>query len=54
MVTVEEMIAVVQQYIYQRKGVRVHILINPHPFLFQEELNKLNYAYSIALEWLKK
>jgi diketogulonate reductase-like aldo/keto reductase len=50
MVTVETMCHVVEQYIYQKKGVSVRIQINYHPLFLQDQLNKLNYAYGIALE----
>jgi hypothetical protein len=50
MITVEQMCHVVEQYIYKKKGVSVRIQLNYHPFFIQNELNKLNYAYGIALE----
>lgn len=50
MITVETMCYVVEQYIYRKKGVSVRIQINYHPFFLQDQLNKLNYAYGIALE----
>ena len=53
MITVEEMIAVVEKYIYEKKKVRVHIELRYHPFLIQSDLSKLNYCYGIALDYFK-
>jgi hypothetical protein len=53
MITVEEMIAVVERYILQEKGVRVQIHLIPHPFLFQRHLDMLHYAYNVSLSNLK-
>lgn len=53
MITVEEMIAVVENYIYDKKKVRVHIQLRYHPFYIQSDLNKLNYCYGIALDYFK-
>ena len=50
MITVEEMCHVVEQFIYKKKGVSVRIQINYHPFTLQEQLNKLCYAYHVALD----
>jgi len=51
MITVEEMIAVVQDYIYAKKKVRVAIQLRYHPFLMQSDLSKLNYCYGIAKDY---
>jgi hypothetical protein len=53
MITVEEMIAVVENYIYEKKKVRVAIHLRYHPFLIQSDLSKLNYCYGIALDYFK-
>jgi hypothetical protein len=53
MVTVEEMIAIVQDYIYDKKKVRVRIELRYHPFFIQSDLSKLNYCYGIALDYFK-
>ena len=50
MLKVEEMIEVVENYIYKKKGVRANITINYHPFLLQRHLDMLNYAYHIAID----
>jgi hypothetical protein len=53
MITVEEMIAVVQDYIYDKKKVRVAIQLRYHPFYIHSDLSKLNYCYSVALDYFK-
>jgi DNA-directed RNA polymerase subunit L len=53
MITAEEMIAVVERYILQEKGVRVQIYMIPHPLLFQRQLDMLHYAYNVSLSNLK-
>jgi hypothetical protein len=55
MVTVREMEATVERYIYEKKGANIHINIQQviHPLYIQDQLNKLNYAYTIALEYFK-
>jgi len=50
MITVEHMIATVEQYIYQKKGKRIRIEFRYHPFFIHSDLEKLNYAYGIALD----
>jgi hypothetical protein len=52
-VTLEQMVAVVEDYIFERKRVRVRINMHCHPIFFQDQLNKLNYCYTVALEWNK-
>ncbi len=52
-VALEQMVAVVEDYIFERKRVRVRINMNCHPIFFQDQLNKLNYCYTVALEWNK-
>jgi hypothetical protein len=47
-ISLDEMIAVVQNYIYFKKGVRISIILHPNPFTFQNQLDKLHYAYNIA------
>ena len=54
MITAEEMIAVVENYIYEKKRVRVHIELRNHPFFIQSDLSKLNYCYGVALDYFKK
>ncbi len=54
MIRVEEMIAVVENYIYEKKRVRVHIELRYHPFLIQSDLDKLNYCYGVALDYFNK
>lgn len=50
MVTIEQMCATVEQYIYSKKGRRVRIEFRYHPFFIHRDLEMLNYAYGIALE----
>jgi hypothetical protein len=51
MVTVEEMKRVVEDYIYKRKGRRVNIELRYHPFIIQQDIDKLHYCYNIALDY---
>lgn len=53
MITVEEMVQIVELYIYKRKGVRVQITLPLHPLFFQAHLDMLHYAYNVASDWLK-
>jgi hypothetical protein len=50
MITIEQMIATVEQYIYQKKGIRIRIEFRYHPFFIHSDLEKLNYAYGVALD----
>lgn len=49
MITVEEMMAVVENYIYIKKNVRIKIQLNYHPFTIQREVDMLHYCYNVAL-----
>lgn len=49
MVTVEEMMAVVEDYIFSRRNVRVKIVLSYHPFTIQREVDMLHYCYNVAL-----
>jgi len=49
-ISLDEMIYVVQNYIYFKKGVRINIIIHPNPFTIQNQLDKLHYAYNIATD----
>lgn len=49
MITVEEMMAVVENYIFLKKNVRVKIELNYHPFMIQREVDMLHYCYNVAL-----
>jgi hypothetical protein len=53
MITVEEMIAVVENYIYEKKKVRVRIELRYHPLLIHSDISKLNYCYGVALDYFK-
>lgn len=53
MITTQEMISLVEAYIYDKKKVRVRIELRYHPFLIQSDLSKLNYCYGIALDYFK-
>ncbi len=46
---IETKMAVVEQYIYKKKGVRVKIVFN-NPFMLDQHLRDLDYAYLIAYE----
>jgi hypothetical protein len=48
MITVEEMSALVEKYIYEKRNVRVSIQLRYHPFLLQSDLDKLHYCYNVA------
>ena len=48
--SVEEMIAVVQAYIYERKNVRVRIIFN-NPMSLRKHLIMLNEAYSYVMAY---
>lgn len=50
MITVEQMIATVENYIYKKKGRRIRIEFRYHPFFIHSDLEKLNYAYGVALD----
>jgi hypothetical protein len=49
-IDINVMIAVVEDYIYQKKNRRVSIQIRYNPFFIQHDLNLLNYCYSIAID----
>ena len=51
--SVEEMIAVVQDYIYDRKRVRVKIVFD-NPMRMRRDVILLNEAYSIAVMYNNK
>jgi hypothetical protein len=51
--SVEEMIAVVQDYIYDRKRVRVKIVFD-NPMRMRRDVMLLNEAYSIAVMYNNK
>jgi hypothetical protein len=51
--SVEEMIAVVQDYIYDRKRVRVKIVFDD-PMRMRRDVMLLNEAYSIAVMYNNK
>ena len=53
MPSVEEMIAVVQDYIYDRKRVRVKIVLD-NPMRMRRDVMLLNEAYSIAVMYNNK
>ena len=53
MPSVEEMIAVVQDYIYDRKRVRVKIVFD-NPMRMRRDVMLLNEAYSIAVMYNNK
>lgn len=54
-ITVEEMQSVVEAYIYEKKGISVKIDIQNtlNPFVLGNQLDKLHYAYNVALEYFK-
>lgn len=51
--SVEEMIAVVKDYIYDRKRVRVRIVFD-NPMRMRRDVMMLNEAYSIAVMYNNK
>lgn len=51
--SVEEMIAVVQAYILERKGRKIRILID-NPMRIRRDVMLLNEAYSIAVMYNNK
>jgi hypothetical protein len=51
--SVEEMIAIVQDYIYDRKRVRVRIVFD-NPMRMRRDVMLLNEAYSIAVMYNNK
>jgi len=51
--SVEEMIAVVQDYIYDRKRIRVKIVFD-NPMRMRRDVMLLNEAYSIAVMYNNK
>ena len=48
--SVEEMVAVVQAYIYERKRVRVRIVFN-NPMSMRKHIIMLNEAYSYVMAY---
>ena len=46
--SVEEMIAVVQEYIYLKKGKKVRIVFN-NPMMMHKHIIMLNEAYNVAI-----
>lgn len=51
--SVDEMIAVVQAYILERKGMKIRILID-NPMRMRRDVMLLNEAYSIAVMYNNK
>lgn len=47
--SIAQKIAVVEQYIYRKKGVKVRIVFN-NPFMLDQHFRDLDYAYLIAYE----
>ena len=47
--SIAQKIAVVEQYIYKKKGVKVNIVFN-NPFMLDQHFRDLDYAYLIANE----
>ena len=47
--SITQKIAVVEQYIYKKKGIKVNIIFN-NPFMLEQHLKDLDYAYLIAYE----
>lgn len=50
MPSVEEMIAIVQEYIYDRKGKNVRIVFND-PMSMRKHIIMLNEAYNVAIAY---
>jgi hypothetical protein len=50
MPSVEEMCAIVQEYIYERKRVRVRIVFND-PMSMRKHIIMLNEAYNVAIAY---
>jgi len=48
--SVEEMLAIVQEYIYERKRVRVRIVFND-PMSMRKHIIMLNEAYNVAIAY---
>lgn len=48
--SVEEMLAIVQEYIYERKRVRVRIIFND-PMSVRKHIIMLNEAYNVAIAY---
>lgn len=48
--SVEEMCAIVQEYIYERKRVRVRIIFND-PMSMRKHIIMLNEAYNVAIAY---
>ena len=48
-ITVEQMCAVVEDYIYKKKMVRVRIELAYHPFFLQQQVDMLHWCYNFAL-----
>lgn len=47
MITVEEMCAVVEAYIYEKKGRHIKIELRYHPLFIQRDLDMLHHCYNI-------
>jgi hypothetical protein len=52
-ITLEEMISVVEAYIYERKGKRIKIVFN-NLMLFNRHFQLLSKAYDVALAYNNK
>ena len=48
--SVEEMCAIVQEYVYERKRVRVRIIFND-PMSMRKHIIMLNEAYNVAIAY---
>ena len=48
--SVEEMLAIVQEYIYERKRVNVRIVFN-NPMSMRKHIIMLNEAYNVAIAY---
>lgn len=52
-VSIEYMSKIVEDYIYQRKKVRVRIILN-NPMSIRKDVVMLNEAYNIVIEYNKE
>lgn len=52
---IDDLISVIQRYIYDRKKVVVNINYNQHPFFFiNNDFKLIIYAYDQAFKWYKE
>ena len=53
-ITQEEIVFLLEEYIYQRKGVSVKCKVNMHPLVVKSELQTMAYMLPFAIAWFEE